>query len=439
MTSADPPDITLPHLPQTSPAEPGSAAYRANQALIEALIATGQRAAHAHSAYLEVSRSSQQNMASALAPMQTSLVPHPPAIFTRADLEEFASRSISRCFGPEYQVFEGRRYPRIPNGALLLMDRVTAISGKRHALVKGASITTEFDVSPSAWFYANNGYAQLPPYAVLMEMALQPCGLLSAYLGSSFPLKDVELFFRNLDGHAQVLASPDLRGKTVTGQAELLSSTLSGTTIIQKYGFSLACEGQKFYSGESVFGYFSAAGMATQVGLDTGQATLPPPYPVISLPSNALRLPLDRSVGGPLGLLDELILLPTGGQEGLAQIVARQKINPQDWFYKCHFHQDAVMPGSLGVEAALQAMTLFSAPAAAHPCAVLTFPSGNRFAWKYRGQILPVQHEMSLLVDVIGRETLPNQETLTANASIWVDNTRIYELNHLALTLSRSI
>jgi 3-hydroxymyristoyl/3-hydroxydecanoyl-(acyl carrier protein) dehydratase len=428
--------------PADPPANPGALLYRANQILIDALVATGQRAAHAQTAFLETSRSALQEMTAAVMHNLSRAVPRLPALFSRRDLEEFATGSIARCFGPEYQVFEGQRYPRIPNGDLLLMDRVVSITGKRHELKKGAAIVTEYDVSPDAWFYLP-GSPALPPYSVLMEMALQPCGQLSAYLGSSFLLKGVDLYFRNLDGHAEVLASPDLRGKTVTARAELLSSTLSGTTIIQGYHFSLACEGEPFYSGESVFGYFSAAGMANQVGLDGPQSPIKPPSFAVALPADAQPVRFDRPVAGPLGLLDEIVLLPSGGPHQIGQIQARQIIDPRDWFYRCHFHQDPVMPGSLGVEAALQAITLFAqrlSPGKPDASTANRYsPTGHSaFVWKYRGQILPTQKEMTLCIDILSREAAPGGETISGNASIWVDGNRIYELKNLSITLQPS-
>ena len=39
------------------------------------------------------------------------------------------------------------------------------------------------------------------PFAVLLEIALQPCGWLAAYLGSALT-SDADLSFRNLGGRA---------------------------------------------------------------------------------------------------------------------------------------------------------------------------------------------------------------------------------------------
>ena len=45
-----------------------------------------------------------------------------------------------------------------------------------------------------------------------------------------------------------------------------------------------------------------------------------------------------------------------GGRYGKGYVYASRPVNPQDWFYPFHFYQDPVMPGSLGVEAILEAM-----------------------------------------------------------------------------------
>ena len=47
------------------------------------------------------------------------------ALFSRQQLEEFASGDIVNCLGKAYSVYKGRRSPRIPNGRLLLMSRVS--------------------------------------------------------------------------------------------------------------------------------------------------------------------------------------------------------------------------------------------------------------------------------------------------------------------------
>ncbi len=148
-----------------------------------------------------------------------------------------------------------------------------ALQGE-HALV------SEFDVPDDIWFYreagaATRGYPGLPPHIALMEMGLQPCGFLSAHLRSSLLLPEADLYFRNLDGDGRILATPDLRGRTVTNEVRMLSSVRGQGTILQSFAYGLSCEGQRFYEGEATFGYFRLDALVRQVGLDGGMEVRP--------------------------------------------------------------------------------------------------------------------------------------------------------------------
>jgi 3-hydroxyacyl-[acyl-carrier protein] dehydratase/trans-2-decenoyl-[acyl-carrier protein] isomerase len=44
----------------------------------------------------------------------------------------------------------------------------------------------------------------------------------------------------------------------------------------------------------------------------------------------------------------------TGGEFGKGEIVAELDINPELWFFACHFPGDPVMPGCLGLDAMWQ-------------------------------------------------------------------------------------
>ncbi len=49
----------------------------------------------------------------------------------------------------------------------------------------------------------------------------------------------------------------------------------------------------------------------------------------------------------------------TGGQSGKGEIIAELDINPDLWFFKCHFEGDPVMPGCLGLDAMWQLVGFF--------------------------------------------------------------------------------
>ena len=48
-----------------------------------------------------------------------------------------------------------------------------------------------------------------------------------------------------------------------------------------------------------------------------------------------------------------------GGVRGKGKIVAEMDINPDLWFFKCHFVGDPVMPGCLGLDALWQLVGFF--------------------------------------------------------------------------------
>ena len=62
------------------------------------------------------------------------------------------------------------------------------------------------------------------------------------------------------------------------------------------------------------------------------------------------RLPLP-----PMLMFDRITHIDSdGGAHGLGKIVAELDVNPDLWFFKCHFQGDPVMPGCLGLDAMWQ-------------------------------------------------------------------------------------
>jgi len=66
-------------------------------------------------------------------------------------------------------------------------------------------------------------------------------------------------------------------------------------------------------------------------------------------PGNA-KLPIDNML-----MFDRIIeITADGGSDGKGHIVAELDINPDLWFFDCHFQGDPVMPGCLGLDAMWQ-------------------------------------------------------------------------------------
>lgn len=389
----------------------------------------------------------------------TGVVVRQAALFDERHIGEFALGSLAACFGPEYAIYDNRRAPRTPNGDLQLISRVISVDGVRGQVSAGSGLVTEYDVPANPWYLAQNANPILP-YSILMEIGLQPCGFLSAHLGSTLPYPEENFYFRNLDGHGKYLLDIDPRGQTITNHVRLLSSTAIQGIIIQKFAYELSCAGQPFYTGEAVFGYFQPDALVNQVGLDRGNS----PAPQISglssstkydlLTPTLFRAPNGQAgyclSGGQLHFLDEVQCIspgsstgigPGAGKFGQGYVYAHKFVNPRDWFFRAHFHQDPVMPGSLGVEAMLQALQAY----ALHTGVGKDFRSprfvnvtDHTITWKYRGQIVPENKDMSLELHIIRTETSPGRITLYADASLWKEHLRIYEVKSLALSVVES-
>ena len=72
-------------------------------------------------------------------------------------------------------------------------------------------------------------------------------------------------------------------------------------------------------------------------------------------PGNA-RLPLP-----PMLMIDRITRIDeTGGAHGKGQVDAEQDIDADLWFFKCHFENDPVMPGCLGLDALWQMLGFWS-------------------------------------------------------------------------------
>lgn len=374
-----------------------------------------------------------------------------PAIFNESALQEFATGSIKACFGPEYAVYDNRRAPRIPNGDLLLVSRVIEIQAERYKLAPGARMVSEYDMPYQPWFYRDNAYPTIP-YSIYMEMALQLCGFLSAYLGSSLAFPELDFYFRNLDGQGTLYKDIDLSGKTITNTVHLLSSITLEGIILQKFAFQLDLAGDIFYTGEASFGFFTEQAMQNQTGLDKGKPTQPwyqrlnmPIVPVAD-PAKYNQVqpgkPHYRLAQGQLDLIDTFVMVPNGGQYEQGYIYASKNLDPTDWFFYCHFYQDPVMPGSLGVEAILQAMQAFA----------LELDLGQSFrsprfeqvaphtiTWHYRGQVTRQNERFSLEIHIKRIDVTVERVTIIGDASLWRDDgLRIYEVLDIALGIEET-
>jgi len=354
------------------------------------------------------------------------------ALFTLDDLNEFATGSVVQCLGQEYAVYAGRRSLRIPNGDLLLMSRIQSIRGQKGEFDQPSSIVAEYDVPEDAWYFDGETRGHLP-YSICLEVALQPCGFLSAYLGTPLCFPEVDFFFRNLDGETVFNCLLDARGKTIRIRAELLKTIFYGSTIIQHFSFDLNCDGEVFFEGKSSFGYFSAEAMANQAGLDGGKTVLP----WLKQAGQESRITTVKGTGLPAGklrLLDSVVIDSDAGNDRSGYVYANRQNTPQDWFYACHFYEDPVMPGSLGIEVIIQAMKVFIQQQSKN-AATAIIVTGQKMNWTYRGQVLQHHRQMQVEVHFHKTQRIGKTRLFTGDASLWADDSRIYEVRNMAIAI----
>jgi 3-hydroxymyristoyl/3-hydroxydecanoyl-(acyl carrier protein) dehydratase len=231
----------------------------------------------------------------------------------------------------------------------------------------------------------------------------------------------------------------------------LEKTTISAGIIIQFFTYSLQIDELVFFQGQATFGYFPAVTMASQLGLDGGKSVLPwirnnmPPQAdgLAGLPPSGnglLVTSLIPSSQPPLDHLDELVALPAAGRYDKGYLYARKRIHPDDWYFRCHFLDDPVMPGSLGIEAILKALREYAGKVYTSTGSAPVpriHPVKTPLAWRYRGQIRP--HQVLLELEVHITQVIDDASTVTVSgeASLWIDEIRIYEMSPASVTIPK--
>jgi 3-hydroxymyristoyl/3-hydroxydecanoyl-(acyl carrier protein) dehydratase len=212
------------------------------------------------------------------------------------------------------------------------------------------------------------------------------------------------------------------------------SSTRGPGTILQAFDFELSSGGEKFYEGWALFGYFTSASLTTSAGLDRGTSVEPWREQMPASLSSELIPVVDATGVRQLQALNDLMMVPGGGELSGDYLYGRVLISPDDWFFRAHFYQDPVMPGSLGVEAVLEAMRRYArrrypSLRGAQEVAV----TQQTVTWRYRGQVTPQDPEVVLEVHLHTPQTASGNVVFVGDASVWKSGTRIYEITGAAV------
>ena len=377
-------------------------------------------------------------------------------LFDHSKILAFAVGNPSEAFGEPYRKFDkDRSIARLPGPPYSFIDRITKIEPEQWVLKPGGWIEAEYDVPPDAWYFkANRSHSM--PFCVLLEIALQPCGWLAAYVGSALKSKK-DLKFRNLGGNAVLHSEIMSDSKRLTMRSRMTQVSEAGDMIIEQFDFEVLQGDKIIYNGDTNFGFFSNEALSQQVGIRDAAKRAYNPGPdelkkaeshifedeAPFSPDDTVADPVTEEISSPampakaLRMIDSIeTYIPDGGPEGLGFIRGVKKVCPDDWFFKAHFYQDPVIPGSLGIESFLQlirfmAIDRWKRLADSHRFALVTKEPHN---WIYRGQIIPENKkiEVEVVVTRIYEKPVP---TMYANGFLKVDGLYIYEMKNFGVKL----
>jgi len=145
-------------------------------------------------------------------------------------------------------------------------------------------------------------------------------------------------------------------------------------------------------------------------------------------PGNA-QLPVPNML-----MMDRVLRINSdGGQFGKGEMVAELDINPDLWFFACHFPGDPVMPGCLGLDAMWQLVGFY--------LAWLGNPGRGRALGvgevKFTGQVLPTAKKVTYHVEM--KRVITRKLVLgIGDGSVRVDDREIYVAKDLRVGLFTS-
>ncbi|MBW1788832.1 MAG: type I polyketide synthase, partial [Deltaproteobacteria bacterium] len=367
----------------------------------------------------------------------------PQPLFDHDRILAFAVGKPSEAFGEPYKIFDQERViARLPGPPYQFLDRIMEIHAEPWKMAAGGVIEAQYDVPPEAWYFKGDEM----PFAILLEVALQPCGWFAAYMGTALT-SEIDLSFRNLGGTA-VQYEPVYPGAgTLTTTVKVTKVSSTGGMIIHDYEFVVKKDDRIIYEGDTYFGFFSKQTLSNQVGIrDAEPYETAPDEIACGLKFDYPDTPTFSA--GQLRMVDNVDLFdPDGGPNGLGFIRGTKKVDSEEWFFKAHFYQDPVWPGSLGLESFLQLIKIIAVNRWGNGLQIgkpdfrpptsdfgsLTTATGMKHRWIYRGQVIPSNRLVTVEASISSIDD--DNRLIRADGLLSADGRVIYQMNDFTLKL----
>ena len=188
-----------------------------------------------------------------------------------------------------------------------------------------------------------------------------------------------------------------------------------------------------------MFGFFAKEALANQVGIREAA----PYIPTAEETARGRALPFPDRHPYPekqLRMIDRIeLFVPDGGPAGLGFVRGIKQVDPDEWFFKAHFYQDPVTPGSLGLESFLQLMKFAACERWGwqEDELVTAVALNHRHRWLYRGQIIPTNSQVAVEATITAVDD--EKRIITANGLLCVDGRPIYQMNDFTVQMEQRL
>eukprot|EP00924_Labyrinthula_sp_SR-Ha-C_P013648 augustus_masked-scaffold_5-processed-gene-9.51-mRNA-1 protein AED:0.01 eAED:0.06 QI:0/-1/0/1/-1/1/1/0/1479 len=403
------------------------------------------------------------------------------------NMAEFMCGKVSNCFGDEFAMFDDSATSRSPAFDLAFVTRIVKMVDLERKQTYGVDLNpskglmyAEFDVPKDAWFFENGSI----PYSILMEIGLQTSGMLTSFLKAPLTFKKKDLLFRNLDASSKLEYKGDLvkllAGKTIINKTKCLGYNMLGNMGIHRFYFELFIKvdetygdgdlqnylenyetingvaGKKtklvpFYSGETSFGWFEPKVFESQVGLDNGKKSRPffeennvkpaKTYTNVLAEAKAMNVSvINMRQTQQHSYVDTINIVEGSGLSKKGYVHGSKMVDPTDWFFSCHFWNDPVMPGSLGIESMYHLMETYLAFMLEKRGDTsqwkVELGTGST-SWKYRGQMNNKAKRMDSEVHIVSLDESSDKIELVCDGFLFVDDLRVYSTKNLRVNFTK--